>query len=96
MKKTFLQSYEMMFPPPVEYDLADYQITADMDTINTEKNGRWDLTPIPDLGIASQSAQADWMTKHGKNTTKLGKPMSDEEFQAHYGLPTARRTGRED
>lgn len=92
--KSFLQSYEAMFPPPVEYDLAPYAITSDMSTIQSRDNGDWALKPIPNLGIASQSAVADWIGKHGKNTTKLGPPMSDEEFHAHYGLSTAKRTGK--
>lgn len=93
MKQTFLQAYESMFPPPVEYDLAPYQITSNMDNMNTEKNGNWELTPIAHAEIASVEKVGEWMSKHGRNTTKMGKPMTDDEFNAHYGLPTHRRRG---
>ena len=92
--KTFLQYYDAMFPPPVEYDLKPYQITANLDDINSEKSSGYELKPIPDLGIASVSAVGDWMSKHGRNLTKLGKPMTDDEFNAFYGLSTEKRRGR--
>lgn len=93
-KTTFLQQYESMFPPPVEYELASYDVTSSP-IANTEKSG-YELRPLTwdDQARHARQDVEDWMKKHAKNTTQLGPQMSDEEFSAHYGAATAKRMGR--
>jgi len=55
------------------------------------EGGSYELKPLSDEDMATTSAediQADMERKkaQGFNPTKLGKPMSDEEFQKFHGL----------
>lgn len=85
--KTFLQQYEAMFPPPLKYDLAPYDITSGP-LANTEKSG-WELRPVTPEDTAGYAADdvVDYYRKYGRNTTRLGPQMTDEELRKHYGLP---------
>jgi hypothetical protein len=71
------------------YDLANYEdLISNGKSFNREKNSDYGLRPIQPEDIATTSAEdaAEWYAKHGKNTTKLGNSMSDEEFQKFHGL----------
>jgi hypothetical protein len=50
-------------------------------------NDEGKLTPLSqeDMGTTSQEDVANWMHAHGKNTTKLGNQMSDEDLRKFYG-----------
>ena len=47
-----------------------------------------ELTPLTpdDMKTASREDGLDWLKKHGKNATKLGDPMTDDEFNKHHEL----------
>lgn len=75
-------------PPPVRYDLADYQSQITSSPVNnTEGGSTYELRPITWEDTASYAAQdvADWYAKYGVNSTKLGKEMSDEKFKKFCG-----------
>jgi hypothetical protein len=77
-------------PRPVKYDFANYMdIISNGSPLNGTEDGTWQLTPISKEETGSYAAQdvLDWFAKHGKNTTKLGPPMTDAEFKAFYGNP---------
>ena len=64
-------------PPPVKYNFAPY-----IDNV-----GGYELKPLSHEDTASYAADdvVNWYKTYGKNTTKLGPPMSDEELKRHYG-----------
>ena len=69
-------------PPPVHYDLKPMEFS---------RVGGAELTPISDEDLAT--VHMDDLTKHledmkqaGYNPTKLGGPMSDEEFKRFHGI----------
>lgn len=47
------------------------------------------LQPLTDEDMARYAADdvVDWYLRHGKNTSKIGEPMTDEQFRKFHGLP---------
>lgn len=77
-------------PRPVEYDLVDYMDTiSNGSPLNGSEDGTWQLTPLSRDDTATTAAEdvLNWQKKYGKNTTKLGPQMTDDEFKRHYGNP---------
>ena len=83
-------------PPPVKYDLKDWEFGSDNKRINSRDRPvkEWMPLELEDLATTSKEDAVAWLAQHGKNNTKLGQQMTDEELHAFFGLPTARRTGR--
>ncbi len=71
-------------PPPTKYKFAEY-----LSTSNVQHLGNTDcvLTPltIDDMKQASEEDVVKAMLSKG-NTSVLGKPMNDEEFNSFCGL----------
>jgi len=77
------EPYEDGVPPPTEYKLQTMDLN--MGTRHA------DLTPLSDEDLArysDQDAVDDFEKKkaQGWNPTKLGEPMSDEDFHKFHGL----------
>lgn len=69
-------------PPPVRYDLKPMEFS---------KVGGSELTPITDDDLATVhmddlTKRLEDMKQAGYNPTKLGEPMSDEEFKRFHGI----------
>ena len=56
--------------------------------INGTEENNWSLTPLTtnDMKRYATEDVEDWYKKHGKNTTKLGGEMTDDEFQQHHRI----------
>lgn len=83
--KSFYQLYnQLKFEEPVKYNFANYM---ERPINGTEENNVYELTPVTDEDMARYAEKdvLDWYKKHGKNTTKLGKPFTDEEFKKFHG-----------
>lgn len=78
-------------PRPVQYDFLDYMnaISPNGTPLNGSEDGSWELTPLSkeDMSTVAEKDVLDWQKKYGINTTKLGKPMTDDELKRFYGNP---------
>ena len=77
-------------PPPTEYDFLDYtkMISNGSKIAGTEENN-WQLTPLEqdDMKTSAADDVVDAYAKiHKKSPTRLGDPLSDEEFRRYQGL----------
>ena len=65
-------------PSPVKYNFWDYPF---------QTSGH-ELKPLTQDDIKTTSAKdaAEWYAKHGKDTTKLGDQMTDDELRKFGGL----------
>ena len=82
--------YEEDVPPPVDYKMSSYSQSISTNPINNSENsGGYDLRPLTPEDMSSASAEdvaRDYARIHkGKNPTRLGKPMTDEELAKFYG-----------
>jgi hypothetical protein len=77
-------------PPPVEYELQDYmaQITSNPDNVVgiDGRDSNYALQPITRMWTHSADDVVDFMTKHGRNTKKLGEPLDDEGLRRYTGI----------
>jgi hypothetical protein len=75
-------------PPPVKYDMGNYMDMTTSPLNGSEEGSTWALRPLTRDDTASHAADdvLDWQKKHGRNTTKLGDPMSDAEFAKFHGM----------
>lgn len=64
-------------PPATGYELKTHEYGA----------GGHELKPLTPGDMATYAAEdvEDWLVKYGKNTTKLGPEMTDDEFRKHHG-----------
>lgn len=77
-------------PEPTPYAFNDYVKDMTKTPVNGTENGTWDLMPLTqdDMKQAASDDVADHieqLRKSGHNPTRLGKPMTDEEFAKFYG-----------
>ena len=78
-------------PAPVSYNFQDYtnQITSSP-VNNREDSGGWQLRPLGFDDMAQASGEDVCkhllhLRKQGHNPTRLGNPLSDEEFKNYTG-----------
>lgn len=75
-------------PPPVKYNMKNYLDSITSSPVNgTEDGSTSELKPLTmdDMASYARSDVEEWYAKYGTNTTKLGPPMTDQEFKQHYG-----------
>jgi hypothetical protein len=78
-------------PPPIRYNFLDYASQVSRDSLgNVENSSSWKLKPLSQEDMARYSC--DDVAKHierlkdsGHNPTKIGEPLSDEEFKRYIG-----------
>lgn len=73
---------------PTEYDLADYAAAVTSNPINNVEGGSdYNYTPISQEDMARYGAEdvVAYSLKYGKDTTKLGPPMTDMSFKKFMG-----------
>lgn len=79
------------FPPPVKYNLQNY-----MNQISSNPGQDYQLRPFsmedmattakPEYDMPQEIKQWGWTPQYENNPTKLGKPLTDEEFKKHMGI----------
>lgn len=73
--------------PPVKYEFAKYIDSITNGSVNGTEDGTYELRPLTVDDMARYSAEdtVEYYKKHGKNSTKLGNQMTDDELKKHYG-----------